>query len=84
MKVILFTQLLFLAFVSQAQNVIIDFNKVIVNDFTGFGTQYNQNVYSSFSAVDGITPENIGLLENKVKNLRSQYVRIFFDSKSWP
>ncbi len=67
-----------------AQEVKIDFNKVLVNDFAGFGTQYNQNVYSTFSEVDGITPENIHQLEKKVKNLGSQYVRIFFDSKSWP
>ena len=67
-----------------AQEIKIDFNKVIVNDFAGFGTQYNQNVYSTFSEVDGITPKNIHQLETKVKNLGSQYVRIFFDSKSWP
>jgi hypothetical protein len=84
MKNIFLILFLFVTGVTQAQNVVVDFNKIIVDDFAGFGTQYNQNVYSTFSAVDGITPENIGQLETKVKNLRSQYVRIFFDSKSWP
>jgi hypothetical protein len=83
MKKILIASLAFIAFTVHAQNVTVDFNKVIVNDFAGFGTQYNQNVYSTFSSVDGITPENIGQLEAKVKNLKSQYVRIFFDPKSW-
>ena len=66
------------------QDVVVDVTKVVVLDFVGFGTQYNQNVYSTFSAVDGITPENIGQLEAKVKALKSQFVRIFFDSKAWP
>jgi len=66
------------------QDVVVDVTKVVVLDFVGFGTQYNQNVYSTFSAVEGITPGNIGQLEAKVKALKSQYVRIFFDSKAWP
>ncbi|HEY4290282.1 MAG TPA: hypothetical protein VGN00_24450 [Puia sp.] len=61
-----------------------DLNTVVSANFAGFGTQYNQNVYSTFSATDGITPANIGQLETKVKALHSQYVRIFFDSKAWP
>jgi hypothetical protein len=59
-------------------------SKTVSTDFAGFGTQYNQNVYSAFSATDGITTGNIGQLEAKVKALHSQYVRIFFDSKAWP
>lgn len=69
---------------ARAQTVTVDFSRVLVADFAGFGTQFNQNVYSTFSAVDGITPENIGRLEKKIKDLQSQYVRIFFDPKSWP
>lgn len=67
----------------KGQEVTVDVTKVIVRDFAGFGTQYNQNVYSAFSSVDGINPSNIGQLEAKVKALKSQYVRIFFDSKAW-
>ena len=62
----------------------VDRDKTVSADFAGFGTQYNQNVYSAFSAPDGITTGNIGQLEAKVKGLHSQYVRIFFDSKAWP
>lgn len=83
MKNILFILLLFFLN-ARAQEVKIDFSKVIVKDFAGFGNQYNQNLYSTFSKVDGITSDNIHQLENKVKNLGSQYVRIFFDPKSWP
>lgn len=69
---------------SSGQDVVVDVTKIVVPDFTGFGTQYNQNVYSTFSSTDGITATNIGQLEAKVKALKSQYVRIFFDSKAWP
>ena len=62
----------------------VDLNKIVSTDFVGFGTQYNQNVYAAFSASDGITSANTGQLEAKVKALKSQYVRIFFDSKAWP
>ena len=69
---------------TSGQDVVVDVTKIVSTDFAGFGTQYNQNVYSTFSATDGITPANIGQLEAKVKALKSQYVRIFFDSKAWP
>ncbi|HEY4206671.1 MAG TPA: hypothetical protein VGM31_07665, partial [Puia sp.] len=62
----------------------VDQSKTVSTGFAGFGTQYNQNVYSTFSSTDGITTGNIGQLETKVKALHSQYVRIFFDSKAWP
>lgn len=65
------------------QRIVIDVKKVTVPNFIGFGTQYNQNLYASISAVDGITTGNTGQLEAKVKALKSQYVRIFFDSKAW-
>ena len=62
----------------------VNHNKVISTGFAGFGTQYNQNVYSTISVTDGINTSNIAQLETKVKALKSQYVRIFFDSKAWP
>lgn len=55
---------------------------VLQSDFVGHGTEYNQNLYASISAVDGITTSNVSLLENEVKALDSQIVRIFFDSKA--
>lgn len=66
------------------QKITIDVTKVLTTDFVGFGTQYNQNLYASISSTDGITGANINQLELKVKALKSQYVRIFFDSKAWP
>ncbi|WP_164821449.1 LamG domain-containing protein [Paenibacillus koleovorans] len=54
---------------------------ILQSDFVGSGTQYNQNLYSTISAVDGITSGNVGLLENKVRALDSQIVRIFYDSR---
>lgn len=56
---------------------------VLVSDFVGNGTQYNQNLYSTISEVDGITQANVGDLETKVKQLKSQHVRIFFDSRAF-
>jgi len=62
----------------------VDLNKVVSADFVGFGAQYNNNLYTTLSAsVDGVAPENVNNLEDKVKKLGSQHVRIFFDCKSW-
>jgi hypothetical protein len=63
---------------------IVNTARTISSGFRGFGTQYNQNVYSVFSSPDGISTGNLPQLEQKVKALKSQYVRIFFDSKAWP
>lgn len=57
--------------------------KVLVSDFVGNGTQYNQNLYSTISEIDGITQANAGDLETKVKQLKSQHVRIFFDTRAF-
>ena len=70
--------------IAETAEYIVNENNIISTNFSGFGTQYNQNVYSSFSAIDGIFTDNINQLEAKVKALNSQYVRIFFDSKAWP
>lgn len=61
----------------------VDQNKLISSNFAGFGAQYNQNLYAAISEADGINPGNIGQLEAKVTAMKSQYVRIFFDSKGW-
>lgn len=62
---------------------LVNSSKVLVNDFVGFGTQYNQNLYAPISSVDGINTGNFGNLESKVVQLQSQHVRIFFDSKAF-
>ncbi len=62
----------------------VDFNSVITDDFAGFGTQYNNYLYTTRTYTNtGVTTANLPDLEQKVKNLKSQYVRIFFDRKCW-
>ena len=69
---------------SDAAEFKVDQNKLVSSDFVGFGTQYNNNLYTSLSMdVDGVTTQNVTNLEDKVKKLGSQHVRIFFDCKSW-
>lgn len=63
---------------------VIDTNKVVTENFLGFGTQYNNNLYTTRTyESDGVTEENVKELEKKVIELGSQYVRIFFDRKCW-
>lgn len=63
---------------------VVDANKVITDNFLGFGTQYNNNLYTARTyESDGISEENLPDLEKKVVALGSQYVRIFFDKKCW-
>lgn len=57
---------------------------VLTDRFVGFGTQYNNNLFTTLtSQCDGVTKDNLPELESKVRSLGSQYVRIFFDCKSW-
>jgi hypothetical protein len=68
--------------VNAAADVTVNMNSVIVPDYVGHGTQYNQNLYAAISAADGITSGNVGNLEAKVKALSSQHVRIFLDPEA--
>lgn len=62
----------------------IDPAKIVSTNFVGFGAQYNNNLYTSLTAnVDGVTSGNVANLEDKVKKLGCQHVRIFFDCKSF-
>lgn len=55
---------------------------MITDNFLGFGTQYNNNLYTTRTFEnDGVSEENLPDLEKKVLALGSQYVRIFFDKK---
>lgn len=63
---------------------VVDANKVITDNFLGFGTQYNNNLYTTRTyESDGVSEENVKDLEQKVIELNSHYVRIFFDRKCW-
>jgi hypothetical protein len=62
----------------------VDQTKIVSANFVGFGAQYNNNLYTSLSATaDGVTAGNVTNLEDKVKKLGCQHVRIFFDCKSF-
>lgn len=65
-----------------AADVTVNMNNVLVPEYIGNGTQYNQNLYASISSSDGITTSNVGNLESKVEVLGSQHVRIFFDPEA--
>lgn len=62
----------------------VDASHVITENFLGFGTQYNNNLYTARTyESDGVSDDNLPDLEKKVLELGSQYVRIFFDKKCW-
>lgn len=62
----------------------VDASLVITENFLGFGTQYNNNLYTTRTyESDGVSEDNLFDLEKKVLELGSQYVRIFFDKKCW-
>jgi hypothetical protein len=66
--------------VSEAPTVIrVLNNRTMALPLVGFGAQYNQDLYSDISSDYGITPENVGDLEQKVIKLGCQHVRIFYD-----
>ncbi len=70
---------------TSAVDFTVDFNSVITDNFVGFGTQYNNYLYTTRTYnTDGVSAANLPDLEKKVKDLKSQYVRIFFDRKCWP
>lgn len=63
---------------------VVDASQVITDNFLGFGTQYNNNLYTTRTYdSDGVSEANLPDLEKKVVDLGSQYVRIFFDRKCW-
>jgi hypothetical protein len=51
---------------------------VVTHDFLGFGAQFNHNVYADISKQVGVTEENVVQMEQKVKALRPEFVRVFF------
>ena len=69
----------------EARTLTIRPDQVIAADFAGFGAQYNQNLYSDASRdLDGVTPANLSVLEDKLSELGAGYVRIFFDAAAAP
>jgi hypothetical protein len=51
---------------------------VITPSFAGFGGQFNHHVYAAISKAVGVTDENVGEMERKMRALQPQFSRIFF------
>jgi hypothetical protein len=51
---------------------------VITPSFDGFGGQFNHHVYAAISRTVGVTDENVGEMERKMRALHPQFSRIFF------
>jgi hypothetical protein len=58
-------------------------NEVLVPSFDGFGAQYNQNVFAARSRTVGVTPQNVGTMEQRIGELAPQLVRIFFSADAF-
>ena len=52
---------------------------VIASDFVGYGGQLNNNLYAEITRAKGVTPENVGRVEDKTVALAPDHVRIFWD-----
>ena len=51
---------------------------ILVQSFAGYGGQFNHHVYSAISRGVGVTDENVGDMERKMRRLHPQFSRIFF------
>jgi hypothetical protein len=61
-----------------ATDFVLSPTKVLVDSFSGYGAQYNQNVYDALSRAAGVDDANVGDMEAKVTELGPQFVRLFF------
>jgi hypothetical protein len=52
--------------------------RVLVPSLAGYGGQFNQHVYAQISRAAGVTDANVGDMEQKMKELRPEFSRIFF------
>jgi hypothetical protein len=53
-------------------------SQVVVQSFAGYGGQFNHHVYAAISRAVGVTDENVGEMERKMRALHPQFSRIFF------
>jgi hypothetical protein len=56
---------------------------VVVPDFAGYGGQFNHHVYSALSRSVGVTDDNVGDMEQKMRALHPQFSRIFFTPQAF-
>jgi hypothetical protein len=52
--------------------------RVLVPSLAGYGGQFNEHVYAQVSRDAGVTDANVGDMEQKMKDLRPEFSRIFF------
>jgi hypothetical protein len=53
-------------------------SSVVTESFAGFGGQFNHHVYAAISRTVGVSEENVGEMERKMRALHPQFSRIFF------
>jgi hypothetical protein len=51
---------------------------IVTPAFTGYGAQFNHHVYAQLSRDVGVTEQNVGDMERKMRDLHPQFSRIFF------
>jgi hypothetical protein len=56
---------------------------VVVPDFAGYGGQFNHHVYSALSRTAGVTDDNVGDMEQKMRALHPEFSRIFFTPQAF-
>lgn len=61
----------------------LDRTKILASDFSGFGVQYNQNVYAAISRNAGVSDQNLGAMERAVADLKPHLVRVFFNGDAF-
>jgi hypothetical protein len=53
-------------------------SSAVTESFAGFGGQFNHHVYAAISRTVGVSEENVGEMERKMRALHPQFSRIFF------
>src|SRR5437763_4678529 len=56
---------------------------VLVPSFAGYGAQFNHHVYSALSRSVGVSDDNVGDMEQKMRTLHPQFSRIFFTPQAF-
>jgi hypothetical protein len=51
---------------------------VVTKTLAGYGSQFNENVYTAISQSAGVTEQNVGDMEAKMRALHPEFSRIFF------
>ncbi|MDX6401039.1 MAG: hypothetical protein QOF27_1645, partial [Gaiellaceae bacterium] len=55
----------------------------LVQSFAGYGGQFNHHVYAAISRSVGVTDDNVGDMERKMRALHPEFSRIFFSGTAF-